>query len=243
MRSFIAAILSLFALVFGGIGTATAQPVQPHPIPFMAGQVIPDITQCENSYDLPTRTSCAAALVNNELMALYGQTPNYSFIQEGAIGITQLGFDLSGPVACGYVSGILENMYCNRTINFGEQQLEMFQQETSDPQLAVALIGAHESGHFVQNVVGLVNLTPIFADPRVFPYEQWSDCFAGVVAERWQTQGIFAGDLREEGAMLFAGIAREGELSHGSPWMRRDAFYRGFDGGLAACGSPSVGLR
>lgn len=237
------AIGAFFALMFGQ-GSAAAQPILPHPIPVMAGELVPDMANCTNSHDLPTRASCAAALVNEQLTELFGITPKYTFIQSGAIGLTQLGIDRNlQPLACGYISGVLENLYCNGTVNLGEEQLSAFQWRTSDPQLTVALTTAHEAGHFLQNRLGFVNLTPIFMDARVFPYEQQSDCLAGAITERWVTQGIFPATAQYEGAAYFASIADEKDPSHGGPQDREAAFSKGYEGGVQACGAFSIGLR
>lgn len=237
-----AAIGAFFALMFGQ-NPAAAQPILPHPIPVMAGELVPDMTNC-NGHDVPTRASCAAALVNEQLIELFGVTPRYAFIQIGAIGLTQLGIDRNlQPLACGYISGVLENLYCNGTVWFGEEQLSAFQWRTSDPQLTVALTAAHEAGHFLQNRLGFVNLTPIFMDARVFPYEQQSDCLAGVITERWVARGIFPATAQYEGAAYFASIADEKDPSHGGPKDRKDAFLTGYEGGVGSCGVFSQGLR
>ena len=239
------AAVALFLSAFFGQGNAIAQPVVPNPIPFMAGQVTPDTGACVYSYDLPTRVSCAAGLVNDQLLQLYGATPSYTYIHDGAVGLTQIGIDNKGePIACGYVSAVIENMYCGGSINFGEHDLSFAQWRTSDPQLAVALTAAHESGHFIQTRFGLVNLTPIFTDARVFPFEEQSDCVAGVIAARWVEQGNFPDTARNEGAAYFASLGVEGELSHGGPEQRQDAFLLGYDGeDVQTCGNPALGLR
>lgn len=243
MRALIFMLIAAIASITGGGVASASPPIVPGPNLFVESGIVPDLTNCEDANDLPMRMSCSAGMVNNILAELDAPLPNYALVHNLAVGITQLEIDSrdGSIVACGYASGIMENHYCDGTIHLGESNLEVLQTYTADPLLGIALVTAHEAGHFIQNKIGGVNLTPIFMDERVFPYEQWSDCFAGFALRTWIDEDIFPQNSEQDALNLMYNIGREGEKSHGSGEQRQAAFAAGLSGRGSACGDPSVG--
>ncbi len=217
-------------------------------MPFAAEQINPNMGLCDAGNDLRTLSACAAALVDGTLQETFGPNatlPEYLYIQQDAMALTQLGRDPrdGSIVACGYLAGVIENHFCNSSIHLGEASLQEFYSTPVDPRLGVAFIAAHEAGHFIQTDTGKVNLTPIFMDVRIFTYEQWSDCFAGVTLAKWVAHGYFPASAIDQITDLVNSMG-PGESSHGTPNQRITAARHGYDhADIAICGSPSVGYQ
>lgn len=228
----IAALIATVTLTMGLAGQASASP--------LADSVVPDTAACEQATTLDLRVQCATGLVNSEVAHIFGMTPHYTLIRAGDINL-QLGLGSNGLDLCGYYGGVFENVFCGGVANLGEHDLKNYQRRTSDPLLGVALIAAHEVGHWWQTSAG-ANLTYTFMNPSSFPYEQSADCFAGFILSRWVEKGIFPSSALAEGEALFASIGGEGDELHGEPGERARAFGIGGEGDLAACGNAATGL-
>jgi predicted metalloprotease len=109
---------------------------------------------------------------------------------------------------------------------------------------AQAYVIAHEVGHHVQNLRGLLGR----GDASSVPVELQADCFAGAWAKSADARGLVeVGDVDE--ALNAAsqigddtiqrrstGHVQPETFTHGSSAQRVGAFRRGYDGGAAACG-------
>lgn len=245
-----AAIAAMFATPIAQAQPA-APPVAPVLLPFTAEPVIPDTTWCGIGKETREFAACAAGRTNEFLHWAFNgglQPPKYAYVSGINIAVTQLGLDRDlSIVACAYGAGMMENHFCNNTVHLGEKGILTFPGENRNTEVGVALIAAHEAGHYVQTRAGGVNLTPIFQDARVFPFEQWSDCAAGVALWHWHNQGLYEDTTASDAAEQFAAIGVEGEPSHGGPAQRREAVLHGYDRagtqGILACGPPETGLH
>jgi len=104
---------------------------------------------------------------------------------------------------------------------------------------------AHEIGHHVQNLRGLLGERGNAASVRT---ELQADCLAGAWGRDAQNRGIVkTGDLdaalnaaRQIGDDTLQrrekGYVQPETFTHGTAAQRSAAFKRGFDGGAAACG-------
>jgi hypothetical protein len=244
-RSFISILVALYASMVMVSGGASAQPppVEPSPIPLAAAALTPSTGNC-GDMRIEWMASCAAGLANDVVNQEFGAMPNYEFIPTWAAGLSQVGFNETGPIACAFLSApnvpaILDTLYCDNTVHLGELRLQEIQKKP-DPQMIISVLTAHEAMHFVQAQHG-VNMTLIFPTPAALPYEQQGDCFAGYALTKWIAQGIFAPNSGE----VFRNLLQESppSQSHGDAGQRQAAFWLGFTQGLAACGDPAAGLH
>jgi predicted metalloprotease len=109
---------------------------------------------------------------------------------------------------------------------------------------AQAYVIAHEVGHHVQNLRGLLGR----GDASSVPIELQADCLAGAWAKSADARGLVeVGDVDE--ALNAAsqigddtiqrrstGHIQPETFTHGSSAQRVGSFRRGYDGGAAACG-------
>ena len=133
----------------------------------------------------------------------------------------------------------------NNTIGWDRGVL-MPQQRTAGGDMGDVVVLAHEYGHAIQHMAGLVDVKDV-ASATVA--EQQADCFAGVYM-RWVADGksprftLSTGDGLAKLLMVMIGIRdpllpasnpEEQRLVHGSAFERVTAFQFGFDGGVPTC--------
>jgi predicted metalloprotease len=156
--------------------------------------------------------------------------------------------------ACGLASSAVGPFYCP-----GDKQLyidlDFFQQLSKDlgasGDFAQAYVIAHEVGHHVQNLLGLMNGSR--ENEASVAVELQADCLAGVWAKTTETQKqvLESGDLDE--ALNAAAAVGDDRLqqksqgyvvpdsfTHGSSAQRAEAFSKGYGrGSLEAC-APGI---
>lgn len=133
----------------------------------------------------------------------------------------------------------------NNTIGWDRGVL-MPQQRDTGGDMGPVVVLAHEYGHAIQHMAGLVKAQSV-ASATVA--EQQADCFAGVYM-RWVADGksprftLSTGDglaklltvmIGIRDPLLTVGNPHERNLVHGSAFERVTAFQFGFDGGVSTC--------
>jgi predicted metalloprotease len=128
--------------------------------------------------------------------------------------------------------------YCggDQTIYIGQDMLWTLYEETGDAGPAVGL--AHEWGHHVQQQLGVAS--PESAqETKVL--ENQADCLAGAWVQYMDQQGQLElpDDIQDIDKLFpLIGAAEDPERDHGTPEERMQAWQRGFDSGVSACGLP-----
>lgn len=157
----------------------------------------------------------------------------------------------SYPSGCGQASASVGPFYCpndqNLYIDLGFfDELRSRFGATGD--FAIAYVVAHEVGHHVQNVMGILDQARSAGEQKgagglSVRTELQADCFAGIWAKHTQQEGILEeGDIGE--AMSAAAAVGDDKLqkqgqgyvvpdsfTHGTSEQRQTWFRRGFDGG------------
>jgi predicted metalloprotease len=101
---------------------------------------------------------------------------------------------------------------------------------------AVATILAHEAGHHVQNLSGILGKTSTLNIQR----ELQADCLAGVWGHSVYREGLLQpGDVEEaiqamDDAADLPGTPQNAPRAHGSPTQRTDSFFTGYRSGRAS---------
>jgi predicted metalloprotease len=165
----------------------------------------------------------------------------------------------SGEVssACGYAEAAVGPFYCprDRKINIDLSFYRDLERRFGAPgDFARAYVLAHEVGHHVQNILGVLDagrdwgMDRTQANARSVQTELQADCFAGVWGYYAKTRALLEpGDL-EEGLTAAAAVGddriqsrTQGRVTpeswtHGSSAQRMEWFKRGFDtGSMSAC--------
>jgi predicted metalloprotease len=100
---------------------------------------------------------------------------------------------------------------------------------------AVATILAHESGHHVQNLMGILGNPKLYTIQR----ELQADCLAGVWGRSVYQEGLLEpGDVEEgiqavDDAADLPGTPQKSSRAHGSAAQRTDSFFTGYKSGQA----------
>jgi predicted metalloprotease len=164
-------------------------------------------------------------------------------------------FSGSTSSGCGFASSAVGPFYCP-----ADQQVyidldfyqELEQQFRAGGDFARAYVLAHEVGHHVQNVLGIMNRAGNSNEDSI-RVELQADCFAGIWGADAARQGLLeVGDL-EEALNAAAQIGDDAiqmrqqgyvvpeSFNHGSSEQRQRWFRRGFDAGtLEACDTFSA---
>jgi predicted metalloprotease len=174
----------------------------------------------------------------------------------------------SGQVrsACGFASAASGPFYCP-----GDKKLyidlsfydELEQKFGASGDFAQAYVLAHEVGHHVQNLIGVLpkfnamrqNMSEADSNAMSVRVELQADCFAGIWGHFTKQQGILeAGDLEEalNAAQQIGddnlqrrtqGYVVPESFNHGTSAQRANWFKRGFDSGkLESCDTFSGGI-
>ncbi len=162
------------------------------------------------------------------------------------------------PTACGTGDTASGPFYCpgDQKVYIDLQFYQMLKDRFKAPgDFAQAYVVAHEVGHHVQNLLGVMDQVeqakrknPRAANALSVRLELQADCFSGIWARRTQQtkNNLEAGDLEEALNAAAAvgddrlqgqsGTVRPETFTHGSSAQRMQWFKRGFDSGkLADC--------
>ncbi len=150
--------------------------------------------------------------------------------------ITFEGYTREIDTDCGPAS--LDNaFYCSADHSIYYDSNFLDDQLHSNGDFAPVLIVAHEWGHLVQSLLGILNDDSLYS----IQVELQADCLAGVwAADADRRQILEEGDLEEGIVALFRVRDPKGTdffdpQAHGTAGERIDAFNDGFDYGLDAC--------
>jgi predicted metalloprotease len=154
----------------------------------------------------------------------------------------------SGQVssACGFASAATGPFYCpaDRNLYIDLSFYEQLRGRFGAPgDFAQAYVLAHEVGHHVQNVLGLLRSGDSGADSNSVRTELQADCFAGVWAHHTQQRGLLEEGDAEEAVTAAAAVGDDAlqrqtqgyvvpdSFTHGTSEQRVEWFRRGFEGG------------
>jgi predicted metalloprotease len=142
------------------------------------------------------------------------------------------------PIACGGVADATAFFYCqrDRTVYIGQDQLWDFYTSTGDGGAAFGV--AHEWGHYVQDVAGVLASFAEDDQRARIRSENQADCIGGAFLGHARERGILEPDDYDDVSTILPQIAAaEADLmrDHGTLQERLRAVRQGFDGGLAAC--------
>lgn len=151
---------------------------------------------------------------------------------------------------CGVATEEVGPFYCprDRKVYIDLDFYDELRQKLGAPgDFAQAYVIAHEVGHHVQNLAGLIDHGSSRPNDTI-QSELQADCLAGAWAKDADARGLLeVGDVDEainaakqigdDTLQKKAGRAVQPEKwTHGSSAQRTQAFHAGFDGGAAACG-------
>jgi predicted metalloprotease len=136
--------------------------------------------------------------------------------------------------ACGPVPSEVGPFFCGAdlSIYLGVEFARAVWSHVGD--MAVVQVVAHEFGHDVQQLLGVV---PTAGNPA---FELQADCLGGTYARDAGARGLLEPGDVDEARRLSRLVGDEGpsEDPHGSPDQREQAFLDGYAGGLSACLAP-----
>ncbi len=231
----VAAISLAVGIVAGIVAGLFGEAPSAHAAPAGFTVVTPSIAACDSAAahrgDLRALTACGAGYVAKWLRhtgasGVVTSTVITPKLSAGLHRSSTTGF------VCGYAPLVFGMHHCDRTTYMSRGDSEILR----TPAQAIAAL-VHESGHGLQERAGL---DPVLVtlqgptSPRLFPYEQSSDCWAGA-AYRWFVSTGMPHVNVAEATSLFARIARDGDHGHGSPRQRVAAFQLGLKSGSGAC--------
>jgi predicted metalloprotease len=213
------AVFAVAALgLFAGAAQASAQPsVTPS---------CPSLQDCYGYEEMPAFYDQVIAMVEGFSRETYANmpSPSYRFVAAGSRPAT----------GCGPVDSAAY-LYCpaDAAVYVGQDLLWAFYSELGDAAPAFGI--AHEWGHHVQNVSGV--LAGLETRRNVIDSENQADCVAGAWVRNLSDSGrLEKDDARDLNRILRAIASTEGPgRDHGTHKERVAAAQRGFDSGMAAC--------
>ncbi len=150
------------------------------------------------------------------------------------------------PTACGHGQAASGPFYCPGDgniyldLSFNEELSRRF---GASGDFAVAYVVAHEAGHHVQNLLGVMNQVPRNSNEASIRVELQADCFAGIWAHSTAKRNMLEeGDVEEaikaasavgdDNIQEMSGRAvNPDSFTHGSSQQRIEWFTRGFRSG------------
>jgi len=159
------------------------------------------------------------------------QPSEYIYVEEGATGVEPC-TDPAGGFAS-YTDVSFEYCPTDQVVYVGQAQLWQFYTDAGD---AGAVIGiAHEVGHHIQTVAGVLVSTA----EDIIATENQADCVAGVFTAWADSQEllVYPDDLEDIDVLLalVASVEDEPNRDHGTLEERTDAFIGGFERGMEGC--------
>jgi predicted metalloprotease len=220
LRALAAGVVAAVAALglFAGTAQASEQP-----------SVTPSCPSLQNCYSyeaMPAFYDQVITTVEGFSRETYGNmpSPSYRFVATATRPAT----------GCGPVDSTAY-LYCpaDAAVYVGQDLLWAFYSKLGDAAPAFGI--AHEWGHHVQNVSGV--LAGLKTRQNVIDSENQADCVAGAWVRNLSDSGrLEKGDARDLNRILRVIASAEGpDRDHGTHKERVAAAQRGFDSGMAAC--------
>lgn len=211
----------------------TAAPAQAAPLG--TTPITASIASC-NASDFESRIECGTAFVEKWLE----YTGNSQVLKQTVL-VPNWYIEVHRSATTGFICGAVELEFfsfgmhhCDRTTFISlRHDPKLF---TTLNQVIAALV--HETGHGMQEQAGkdpVATTLSGITSPRLFPFEQSSDCWSGAAFKWFVSQGLRTSAQAEDAAAFMATIGEEGDHGHGNPRQREAAFRLGFDQGKGAC--------
>lgn len=222
-----------------------------------AGDTSDLVAECQTGADANTRTDCAIVGYTNSIQSFWTD----AFANEGVDYTPAQTVLFSGATdaACGYASGAMGPFYCPSDQNvyldlafFDELQTRFGAQ--GGP-FAMAYVLAHEYGHHVQDLLGILETSSSRGPQSMSVYtELQADCLAGVWVSHAVETGYLAQVTSEEINQSLDAAASVGDdriqsqtqgyvspetWTHGSSDQRQSALEDGLQSGIVdTCETP-----
>lgn len=221
-----------------------------------------EITDCQTGADANARADCrlaAGSLSINQFWAdtVQGYRPPQLVIVDG-----------STPTSCGTASNATGPFYCppEETVYIDPTFFDVLEQQFGDEAgpLAQLYVLAHEYGHHVQQITGIMDRYPTGdtgPTSNGVRMELQADCFAGAwvaaAADQRDAQGVpflqpptedqirdaleAAAAVGDDHIQELSGAVNPESWTHGSSAQRQRWFDRGHTGGVGACDTFAAG--
>lgn len=214
--------------------------------------------ECTTGADANTRLDCAIVGYVNSIQAFWSEVFAGSGIEY--VPAQTVLFSGATEAACGYASGAVGPFYCalDQMVYLDLAFFDTLQARfgAQGGPFAVAYVLAHEYGHHVQNLLGLLGAGGGFQDRQQMSIysELQADCFAGVWVYHSVETGYLAQVSNEEITQALDAASAVGDdtvqrstqgyvspetWTHGSSEQRRAAFIDGLQSGSPdSCETP-----
>lgn len=217
------------------------------------------VAECTTGSDANTRQECAIVGYVNSIQAFWSEVFSRSGIEY--VPAQTVLFSGATQAACGYASAAMGPFYCSSDqmvyldLTFFDELRTKFGAQGGP--FAAAYVLAHEYGHHVQNLLGLLNASGggLQDQQQMSIYsELQADCFAGVWVSHSVETGYLAQVTDQEIAQALDAVSAVGDdriqssmqgyvspetWTHGSSQQRQAAFADGMHSGSPdSCETP-----
>lgn len=225
-----ASIIAIAAFTGVAANAASAQAA-----PLGTTPITANMASCHQS-DFVSRIECGTVFVEKWLE----YTGNSQVLQQTVL-VPNWTVEVHRSATTGFICGAAELEFFSFGMHHCDQTTYVSlrhdpQLFTTTNQVIAALV--HETGHGMQEQAGkdpVATTLSGITSPRLFPFEQSSDCWSGAAFKWFVSQGLRTSAQAEDAATFMASIGNEGDHGHGNPRQREAAFRLGLTGGKDEC--------